>query len=66
ALCELQSQAAGGGERPRPSPVVQAGPGPPGARGGTGQDDPLSPTGPRYSSPFSTLSSNYPEPHASS
>lgn len=48
AVCESQSQAAGR-EYPQPSPVVQAGTGPPRARGGAGQDDPLSQTGPRYS-----------------
>lgn len=48
AVRESQSQAAWR-ERPQPSPVVQAGTGPPGARGGAGQNDPLSQIRPRYS-----------------
>lgn len=44
---ESQSGAARR-RHPQPPAVVQAGTGPPGARGGAGQDDPLPQTGPRY------------------
>lgn len=44
-----QSQSGAARRRhPQPPAVVQAGTGPPRARGGAGQDDPLPQTGPRY------------------